>query len=131
MFNKKKDKKKFRKMVEETQFKIETIGREEVNVEVEGTTVGVIYKMAFVLTELMRMGCIDLNDLREMYDIARNFEKDRLKDRKKPNPRLEVMEISGEPAAQLYETLMKCKAGEVADDELKAILENIRNKRRE
>ena len=111
------DKRKVRNEIYNTSIKIETKGKTGVVIDVKGSNIGIIYKMAYILSELQAMGCIEEEDFEAIVNLAKEYNE--FKTERSPKIKNAVIaELSGELAQELYDLLNKCKKGEIDKDEI-------------
>lgn len=127
--------KAFEKCLKRTQFQIKTDGPHHVNIKVQGYQIGVVYKMAYVLTELVRMGTLEIMDLAEIFKIAAQYIEEnkaifKKKKKQKFNPMkkpvIKTIEID-EPISSPEELIEKLEKLVAENPELQQVIDRIQD----
>lgn len=111
------DRRKIKNEIYNTNLKIETKGKTGVVIDVKGSTIGVIYKMAYILSELQTMGCIEEEDFETIVELAKDYGEFKTENSPKIKNAV-ITELSGELAQELYDLLNRCEKGEIDKDEI-------------
>jgi len=95
-----------------TQFTFKTEGKEGIRMDVSGSEMGLAYKLAYLMLQLVHEKWLDKNSIEFIFDMIKE-EYTNFVPKKKKEPSCTVVEVKGDLAKELYETLQDIANGKI------------------
>ena len=100
-----------------TQFTFKTEGEEGIRMDVSGSEMGLAYKLAYLMLQLVHEKWLDKDSIGFMFDLVKD-EYTNFIPKEKKEPSCTVVEVKGALAKELYETLQDVANGKIDEKDL-------------